>query len=286
MARKKTHLRNPRQQSASLCGRKSVDFGERDEVTCGTCIQCVADGTLEKLEFEAIQIKQKGANNTGLPRFTEQQRKFAASPIVTTNPKQAARDAGYSESYVKAHAGALRQQLAPLIMQLQDTAKKVSAISVAKVQTELAAMGFANVIDYFDIDESGAMMPKKLNELTREQAAAIQEVKLIDYETVVDGETVTEFRIGWIKLADKRASLVELGKTLGMFNKIVIEDKREQTLLMSDIPTDALEEAESLLLAAAAQAKDKRRNKEAIPGECKTLPDKSGEADGSQAEPQ
>ena len=265
-----------------MCGRRSVDFGERAEVTCGTCIQCVADGTLEKLEFEAIQIKQKGANNSGMPRFTEQQRKFAASPIVTTNPKQAALDAGYSRSYAKAHAGALRQQLAPLIMQIQETAKRASAISVAKVQTELAAMGFANVIDYFDIDEeSGAMMPKKLNELTREQAAAIQEVKLIEYETVEPetGETFTEFRIGWIKLADKRANLVELGKTLGMFNKIVVEDKREQTLLMQDIPTDALEEAESLLLAAAATAKDKRRNKEAIPGECERLPE-PGESDG------
>jgi len=173
--------------------------------------------------------------------------------------------------------------MAPLIMQLQERAQKLSAISVAKVQSELAAMGFANIIDYFDIDEeSGAMRPKQLNELTREQASAIQEVKLMDYVHPDTGGT--HWVIESIKLADKRANLVELGKTLGMFNKIIIDDKREQTLLMADIPTDALEEAESVLLAAAAVGNDKRRDKDAIPGEYKQLPDKTGESDGTPTE--
>lgn len=267
-------------RAASLCGRKSVKFGSEAEATCVTCLNLSVDGTLEKLRFEKNANKFPGANNSGAPKFTEQQRRFAASPIVTTNPKQAALDAGYSASYAKCHAHALRKQLAPLIMEHQETAKKISAISVAKVQSELAAMGFANVIDYFDVRPDGSVKPKMLNELTREQAAAIQEVKVMEYE---NEEGAMEYRIGWIKLADKRANLVELGKTLGMFNKIVIDDKREQTLLMQDIPTDALEEAESLLLAAAAQAKDKRRNKDAIPGEFKELPEPNGEADGSQA---
>lgn len=275
MARaQKQHARNPEQARASLCGRKSVQFKEDPkDVTCTTCQMMIAGGILDSRKL-AKGHKQAGANATGQPMYTEMQRKFAASPIVSTNPRQAMIDAGYSEAHAKAHAHALRKQLAPLIVEIQEQAKKISAISVARVQTELAAMGFANVIDYFNIDEdTGKMTPKQLNELTREQAAAIQEVKVVDY---LDEETgITHFVIGSIKLADKRANLVELGKTLGMFNKITIEDNREHTLLMRDIPTDALEQAESLLLAAASQAKEKRAKSGAIEGEFTALPEAS-----------
>jgi len=274
----KQHIRNPQNGRASICGRKSVNFVEKDnQTTCDVCRNLATDGTLERLRFGK---SGEAPTHKGKPQFTEMQRKFAASPIVTTNVQQAALDAGYSESYAKGHAHALREQLAPLIMEIQEQAKKLSAISVSRVQSELAAMGFANIIDYFHIDdETGAMRPKQLNELTREQSAAIQEIKVLD---VLDEKTgITHYVVGSVKLADKRANLVELGKTLGMFNKITIEDKRENTLLMADIPTGALEEAESLLLAAANQAKENRRNREAIPGEVIAVEDKTGEADGS-----
>lgn len=270
-------------RNASICGRKSVPFVENDiEATCAVCQRLATDGTLEKLRFQRNSDKFPGANQTGTPMFTEMQRAFAAHPVVTTNPMKAALESGYSESYAKNHAAALRKQLAPLIMEYQEMAKRASAISVAKVQSELAAMGFANIVDYFNVDErSGRITPKQFGELTRDQAAAIQEVKMVDYVDEETGET--HFVIGHIKLADKRANLVELGKTLGMFNKIVVEDKREQTLLMQDIPTDALEEAESLLLAAASQAKERRRNKNAIPGQFEEITDQSGESNGPEA---
>lgn len=277
MARKpKTHVRNPRKGREALCGRESVTFaGKGEEFTCKACAIKVADGTLEKLEFAAAK-GPKSDNSRGQPRLTPMQKAFAAHPQVTTNAKQAAIEVGYSESFAKSHALALRKQLAPLIMEHQEKAKKISAISVAKVQTELAAMGFANVIDYFDISESGRMMPKKLNELTREQAAAIQEVKLVEYETLdEDGDLIKEFRIGWLKLADKRANLVELGKTLGMFNKITIEDKREEKLLMNDIPTDALEDAEKLLLDAVTAARAQKGKNNAVEGEFERVTDQS-----------
>ena len=276
----RTHIKNPKNKRVSICGRKVVKFVEKNpEATCVTCQNLILDGTLEKLEFEAAAV---GTTRRGesTPRFTEMQRKFANSPIVTTNCVQAAEDAGYSKSYAKNHAFALREQMGPLIMQLQEQAKKLSAISTSRVQSELAAMGFANIVDYFNIDEdSGAITPKQFNELTRDQAAAIQEVKMIDITNEETGEV--KYVIGSIKLADKRANLVELGKTLGMFNKIVIEDKRESKLLMQDIPTTALQEAETLLLSAAAGAKEERRNREAIEGDFKALPPASEATDGS-----
>jgi hypothetical protein len=248
-----------------------VDYAEKySDATCKRCQRLAVDGTLEKLENKA-RTKQnpESVNNRGKPRYTAMQKAFAADPNVTTDPHGACLRAGYAASYAKSQALALREQMAPLIMEYQEAAKRRTAISVAKVQTELAAMGFANVLDFYHIEEDGRMIPKMLNELTREQAAAIQEVEVIPFISPITGEEIMV--VGRVKLADKRANLVELGKTLGMFNKIQIEDKREAKLLMDDVPTDTLEQAEQLLLTAAASAKDKRKNKEAIPGEFKEL---------------
>ena len=257
----KSHIRNPRKRNESLCNRMSVAFSENpEEATCQTCLSLAASGKLEKLR----RPRQTGANRTGEPQYTEMQQAFAAHPKVTTDPHQAALDAGYSESYAKGHAHALRKQLSPLIMQLQEAAARHSAISKARVQSELAAMGFANILDYFNIDDDGRMIPKQLNELTREQAAAVQEVKLCEYK----GKMVIES----LKLADKRANLVELGKTLGMFNKITIEDKREDRALLQDVPTEALEEAEALLLTAVSKAREQKSKNNAIEGEFEALP--------------
>ena len=277
MARQlKTHIKNPQATKESLCQRMSVTFAEKNsEATCRTCQSMAVDGQLRTLEFDANADKWAGYNNTGEPRYTKKQVKFAQHPQVMTNLKRAALDAGYSTSFAKTQSKALREQLAPLIMEIQEKAKALAAISVARIQTELASMGFANVLDYFNIDANGAMHSKQLNELTRAQAAAIQEVKLVEITDTETGET--SHVIGWLKLADKRANLVELGRTLGMFNKIQIADKRESTLALKEIPTEALEEAESLLMRAVRVAREQKSKNEAIPGEFTKLP--SGEVE-------
>jgi phage terminase small subunit len=240
------------------------------EATCNHCRSLAVGGTLDRLEIKRLQKQDPATvNRRGKPRYTDMQKAFAAHPQVTTNAKQAALDVGYSASYAKTQSHALREQVAPLIMEIQEAAKRRTALSVAKVQTELASMGFANVVDYFNIGEDGSVEPKQLNELTREQAAAIQEVKVTEIEDPETGRV--RYVIGYLKLADKRANLVELGKTLGMFTRVPLEDKSEAKLLTADVPTEALEAAEAMLLQAAATAKDKRKNAEAIPGEFEKL---------------
>jgi len=271
MAReKKTHIPNPRDRKESLCVRRSVEFAKKNSrATCKTCQYMAVNGTLQNLEFEHNTEKWGSYNNKGKPRFTEKQMAFAAHPQVNTNATQAALAVGYSASFAKSQAIALRKQLSPLIMEYQEKAKQLAAISVAKVQTELASMGFANVIDYFDIDEDGSIRPKQLNHLTREQAAAIQEVEVIPF---LDAKTGLETMvIGKLKLADKRANLVELGKTLGMFNKVQVDDKRDSTMLLKEVPTDALQQAETLLMDAVKVAREQRTKNDAIPGDYKEL---------------
>ncbi len=272
MARRlKTHIRNPAARRESLCRRMSVEFAKKNSgATCLKCCSMAVDGSLRTLEDQANADKGAGYNNTGQPQYTEKQVKFAHHPQVMTNARQAALEAGYSASFAASQSRALRKQMSPLILELQEKAKALAAISVARIQTELASMGFANVMDYFNIDENGALRSKQLNELTRAQAAAIQEVKVIEVEDPLTGEA--KFVIGWLKLADKRANLVELGRTLGMFNKIQIEDKRESTMLLKEIPTDALEQAENILMSAVKIAREQTSKNEAVEGEFTKLP--------------
>ncbi len=275
MARsRKVHLRNPRHRGESLCNRMSVDFGEPDEVTCKTCQACAVDGTMQG-PVETKAVKWEGANNTGEPRHTTMQVKFAAHPQVMTNAYKAAIDSGYSKSYANSQALALRKQLAPMILENQERIRILSAISSARIQSELAALGFANVLDYFNISEDGSIRPKQLNELTRAQASAIQEVKVIELE---DPETgVKRTVVGYLKLADKRANLVELGRSLGMFAKITLPDQKASDDLLREADTDALELAEKILLKSVKEVREQKGKNEATEGEFTKLPTPSEE---------
>jgi len=266
---RKVHLRNPQHRAEALCNRMSVAFGEGDEVTCKTCLAVAVGGTMDG-PVEAKSVKWEGANNTGEPKYTTMQVKFAAHPQVMSNAYAAAIAAGYSKSYAKSQAIALRKQLAPMILENQERVRTLSAISSARIQSELAALGFANVIDYFHIAEDGSIRPKQLNELTRAQASAIQEVKVIELE---DPETgVKRTVVGYLKLADKRANLVELGRSLGMFNKITLPDQKASDDLLREADTEALELAERILLKSVKEVREQKGKNEATEGEFTKLP--------------
>lgn len=276
MARgRKTHIRNPQHRGESLCNRMSVGFADQDSnASCKTCQALAVDGTLQGLQFEANAEKGQGYD-TAKPQLTDKQVKFAAHPEVMTNATKAALDVGYSESYAKSQAVQLRKQLSPMIMENQERARQLSAISSAKIQTELAALGFANVIDYFHIAEDGSIRPKQLNELTRAQASAIQEVKVIELEDPETGEKRTV--VGYLKLADKRANLVELGRSLGMFTKITVPDQKASDDLLREADTEALELAERILLKSVREVREQKGKNAATEGEFTKLPAPSEE---------
>lgn len=87
-----------------------------------------------------------------------------------------------------------------------------TAITAQQVLEELAKIGFANAGDMIRIGEDGTTSVD-LSELTPDQKAAIQEIDIV---TNPDGKQKIK-----VKLHDKRAALMDIGKHLGMFREKV-----------------------------------------------------------------
>lgn len=148
--------------------------------------------------------------------LTPRQAAFVAEYLIDLNATQAAVRAGYSAK--TAHAAGPRllanvgvQQAIQTGQVARSTRTQVTADAVV---SELAKLGFANMLDYIQIGPEGTA-GIDLRALTREQAAAIVELTTEDtYDR--DGNLT---RRNKIKLADKRAALVDLGKHLGLFRE-------------------------------------------------------------------
>jgi phage terminase small subunit len=101
------------------------------------------------------------------------------------------------------------------IAELKAAAAEKTAISAARVIEELAKIGFANMADYMRVGIDGD--PRlHFDELSRDQAAALQEVT-VDTYLEGHGDDAREVKRVKFRLADKRAALVDLGKHLGIF---------------------------------------------------------------------
>jgi phage terminase small subunit len=88
-------------------------------------------------------------------------------------------------------------------------------VTAERVIGELAKIGFANMQDYLKIGDNGEPI-FNYAAITRDQAAAIQEIIIEEYVTG-RGENARDVRRIRFKLADKRAALTDLGRHLGLF---------------------------------------------------------------------
>lgn len=142
------------------------------------------------------------------------QRRFIAEYMRDQNGTQAAIRAGYSEKT----ADRLASRLLGKVEVQQAIEKRLSQYEVTaeRVTAELAKIGFSNMLDYVRVQEDGDAYVD-LSEVTRDQAAAIQELTSEDY---IDGrgEDGRQVRRTKIKVADKRGALELLGKTLKLFS--------------------------------------------------------------------
>ena len=164
-------------------------------------------------------------------KLTAKQARFCEEYLVDGNAAGAARRAGYSDNTAQiASSEILRKpHIAERIAELQAAVSRRTEITVDRVRRELGLIAFANVDDFMGSTMEGDPYID-VSKLTRDQKAAIAEFTVEDF-VEGRGEDARAVRRVKMKLWDKRAALVDLGRHLGMFDeKMRLEDAKGDPL--------------------------------------------------------
>jgi len=177
-------------------------------------------------------------------KLSPKQERFVNEYLVDLNATQAYKRAGYkATSDVVAASNAQKllgnYKVAAAIQKAQQKRSHRTEITADAVLHELGRLGFANMMDYITVQPDGTAFVD-LTRLTREQAAAIQEIQT---EEVIEGtgDKARNIRKVKLKLHNKEGALEKIGKHLGMFiekhevtgkdgGPIVITDPRDELL--------------------------------------------------------
>jgi len=144
--------------------------------------------------------------------------RFAQELAKGKSQAEAYQTAGYKPSEPHASRLASNGKVTARVIELLQRASERAEVSVATVLAELAKIGFANIQDYLKVTKGGDPFVD-LSAMTRDQAAAVQQVTVEDFKDG-RGEDARDVRKITFKLADKRAALVDIGKHLGMFREL------------------------------------------------------------------
>lgn len=199
----------------------------------------------------------------------ERENKFCERWLVHKNELTAWREAGYADSGAKAglHKKKLQKLLPYLSTQLERHETQVAkqfVLDQQQIIDEMIAIGFANPQDYLkqvekeiDVEVNGKAtkqtvlytVQKDIHELTRREAAAISEVR------IVDGKAL--YRIPDDPKA-KHPYLKDLGQHLGLFHPKLIQEHRHQhlhaKLSFANLDQGKLEALEAQLVDAMGDA--------------------------------
>ncbi|MEY8366280.1 terminase small subunit [Anaerovoracaceae bacterium 41-7] len=145
-----------------------------------------------------------------MAKLTAKQQRFVEEYLIDLNATQAAIRAGYKRSeYTDTNANKLLEntRIKEEIDKAMAERSKRTGINQDRVVEELAKLAFVNAADVIDMETATVFPDAKPEDL-----ACIQSVKV---KTTTKGESLIEEHE--IKLYDKKDSLVQLGKHLGMF---------------------------------------------------------------------
>ena len=158
--------------------------------------------------------------------LTAKQAAFAREYLIDLNATQAAIRAGYSAKTAQEQSSRLLSNaiVASAVQAGMDKRAEKVELTAEAVLDEIKKLAFSNMLDYTSVQADG-LMYVDMTALTREQAAAIQEVNIDEYieGTGEDGRPVKKVKV---KLYDKRGSLELLGKHLKLFtDRIEVHDE-------------------------------------------------------------
>lgn len=157
------------------------------------------------------------------PAATEARRaRFVAEYLANPNGTRAAINAGYAEK--GAHVTGSRLLRDPNVRaaieagqaKVRDKLVDRYEVSADRITRELAKLAFASMADYGRVNATGGF-DLDLTETTEAAFAAIHTVKSRQVGVAKIGEEVFPLVQTEVRLADKRAALVDLGKITGLF---------------------------------------------------------------------
>jgi phage terminase small subunit len=152
--------------------------------------------------------------------LTPRQERFCQEYVILLNGTKAATNAGYSKSSANEQASRLlaNDSIKARVAELQEEIKLRNELKADDIVQELRALGFWNIKDF-------TLKKNEIRDLSKMKPAATKPVVGIKTKTTVTtvgrGEakaTITETTTE-LKLADKRAALVDLGRHIGLFEK-------------------------------------------------------------------
>lgn len=162
----------------------------------------------------------KPGANRGKTVDPDKRARFVAEYLRDFNATRAAERAGYSVRSAGSTGSALLKNpdVQALLAAGKEKLRQKHEITADRVAQELACLGFSNSLDYVCVTgpNAGSL---DLSSITREQAAAIQEISFgSNGKAKAKGKAKAgEMQITKIKLAPKREALADLAKYLGMF---------------------------------------------------------------------
>jgi phage terminase small subunit len=183
------------------------------------------------------------------PLRCDRRERFCREYIRDLNATQAAIRSGYSRRTADRQGPALLSFLGvrARVAFLQRVTINGLELSAETVIRELAKLGLANMDDYMAVQADGSAVVD-LVETTRDQRAAISELTVDEY-TEGRGDGAREVKRVKIKLADKRAALVDLGRHMGIF----AEDNNQARPIIIEVHRSGPEPATDAVLAAPTQ---------------------------------
>lgn len=143
--------------------------------------------------------------------------RFAREYCIDLNGKKAAIRAGYSRKTAEATASRLlkKDKVSGLIAKINEKVCSKLEVTVERVIREIALLAFSNMLDYIRVD-GGGQAAIDLSSLSRDQAAAIQEITSDTTGGTGDGIRLLVLRTK-VKLASKGDALELLGRHLKLF---------------------------------------------------------------------
>ena len=150
-------------------------------------------------------------------KLTAKQAVFVEEYLVDFNATQAAIRAGYSENTARqiASENLSKPDIQEAIANAMAARSERTEITQDRVLRELGLIGFADMGDYVTISDSGDVM-LDLTGLPEGATKVIHDVTQDEYKEG-KGDAARDVKRTKLKLYDKRAALVDIGRHLGMF---------------------------------------------------------------------